>query len=70
MNPSSIGFIIKTLGELMIGYSILSVHSQVGKEGKIDSHVRSKIINEKYLTILGIAFILIGFLLELPPKLV
>lgn len=65
MNLNSLPLIIRTIGELLIGYSVLRVHSQVSQENKIDSHVKEKIKNEKQLTLVGIVLILVGLFFEL-----
>lgn len=65
MNIDSLALIVRTLGELLIGYSVLRVHNQVGQENKIDSHVKEKIKNEKQLTLVGIVLILVGLFIEL-----
>lgn len=59
-----LGLLLITLGELLIGYSVLRVHDRVDIEEKIDTKVIAEIHKEKRWTILGMIFIAVGFLLE------
>lgn len=68
MTLPAFGFILTTLGELLIGYSILKVHLGVRRERKIDKSVVSEISNEIWLTLLGMILIIIGFFLQLSSR--
>jgi len=69
MYLSLIGFSLLTLGEIMIGYTVIKVHGRVVKEQKIDGQVVSEMSKERKIAISGIVFIVIGFLMQLPEKL-
>jgi len=58
------GLTIKTIGEVIIGFSIISVHLRIVKEHKLDRKVYRSIRNEKFLSIIGIILILFGYFLE------
>lgn len=64
MNLDTLGFIIHTLGELMVAFSVLIVHHRVSAERKIDIHVRQAMKWERLIVFLGIAFIIAGALIE------
>ena len=68
MPLSLIGFSLVTLGEIMIGYTVIKVHGRVAKEQKIDTSVISEMSNEKKIAIIGIVFIVLGFILQVPEK--
>lgn len=59
-----LGLLLITLGELLIGYSVLKVHDRVDIEEKIDTKVIAEIHKEKRWTILGMILIAAGFLVE------
>ncbi|MBM3205168.1 hypothetical protein FJZ48_04320 [Candidatus Uhrbacteria bacterium] len=61
-----IGFVLQTLGELLIAITVLRVHSRMKKEHKIDGVVLSELKEEQRLGHFGIALLAIGFLLQLP----
>lgn len=66
---SLVGFALSTLGDIIIGVSVLRVHLKVRREKKIDDLVRREISQERYLIALGIMLVIIGFILEIPYKL-
>lgn len=66
---SLFGFSLVTLGEIMIGYTVIKVHGRISKEQKIDTSVISEMSKEKKVALLGIFFIILGFLMQIPDKL-
>ena len=60
-----VGNTIKTLGELMIAYTVIMVHQRVWKEHKMDKAVFNEMRKERKVGIVGMILIIIGFLLEL-----
>lgn len=64
-----LGFISETAGGILIAWSVFSVHNLVGKEMKLDVHSFKKIKMEKRYSLIGLALIALGFLLQLPVKL-
>lgn len=71
MSPSTIqtlaqiGFILDFFGKILVSYTAISVHHRVWKEHKIDEKVFSEMAKERNFGILGIAFMFIGFSLEI-----
>ncbi|QQS44460.1 hypothetical protein IPM65_02590 [Candidatus Roizmanbacteria bacterium] len=59
------GFIIQTLGEMMVGFTAIMVHHRVWKEHKIDEKVFLEMKRERQIGIIGLALIVIGFTIEL-----
>jgi len=64
MDSELFGFILSTLGELCIGYSVLRVHNQVSKDRRIGSNVLGEMKKERKLAFLGIILIILGFILQ------
>ena len=60
-----IGNTVKTLGELMIAYTVIAVHQRVWKEHKIDKAVFTEMERERKVGIIGMVLIIVGFFLEL-----
>lgn len=60
-----IGFSLSTIGDLIIAYVALSVHKHILKERKIDMDVLAYMKKERVIGYIGIALILIGYLLEI-----
>lgn len=68
MNIELIGFILDTVGKIMVSYTAVRVHYRFWREHKIDESVFVEMKKEQRLGIVGIALIIIGFLMELPSK--
>ncbi|MCP6726491.1 MAG: hypothetical protein KJI69_00400 [Patescibacteria group bacterium] len=64
-----IGFTLDIIGKVMIAFTALMVHHRFSKEHKIDEKVFSEMKREKIVGILGILFMILGFLLQLSSKL-
>lgn len=54
-----------TVGKLILGLAVLRVHWLILKEHKIDATVLTSMRHEQLITIVGIAFIVLGYLLEM-----
>lgn len=65
MSLAVLGFLVTTLGELLVGYSILRVHSTLEKEKDVDQKVIDEVRNEKKWTISGMVLIAVGFFIQL-----
>lgn len=63
-----IGYTLGTIGKLLIAYTAIMVHHRVRKEHKIDDKVFRMMRMEHVLGLLGISFIVIGYLLEIPAR--
>ncbi len=59
-----VGLTIGTLGKIVLGFAVWRVHAHILEEHKIDNVVLSSIKRERYVTLFGIALIVIGFILE------
>ncbi|MAF59500.1 MAG: hypothetical protein QF858_02740 [Candidatus Pacebacteria bacterium] len=59
------GLTLGVLGKVLLGFTVLSVHWKIVKEHKIGKVVLREIRRERNLAILGILFIVVGYLLEL-----
>jgi len=55
---------LEFVGTLLIGLTVLRVHMKLRKEHKIDKAVERAIRKEKYLSILGLIFIILGYILN------
>ena len=53
------------LGKIILGIAVLRVHSGILHEHKIDGAVLRVMRRERYITLLGLALIMIGYILEL-----
>lgn len=69
MSISLLGFILDTIGTVMIAYTAVAVHRRVWKEHKIDAVVFKAMKREQSIGITGIVFIIVGFVLQIPAKL-
>jgi len=64
-----IGFTMDVIGKIMIAYTAIAVHYRFWKEHKVDESVFKTMKKERLIGIIGIAFIVLGFLLQAPFKL-
>lgn len=64
-----IGITFDMAGTVLIAYTALRVHDRVRKEHKIDAHVTKEMSRERLLGVMGVAFILFGYALQLIEKL-
>lgn len=64
MNMLLWGLTLGTVGKLILGYAVLRVHVYILREHRIDNIVLKAIKREQFVTLLGLALILIGFLFE------
>jgi len=63
-----IGFTLDIIGKILIGISVLMVHRRVMQEKKITSSIVRKMKQEQALVIIGLIFLILGYLLQLPGK--
>jgi hypothetical protein len=59
-----LGQTFQVTGEVMIGLTAIMVHRRVWKEHKIDPVVYAEMRREQTVGIIGIAFLISGFLLQ------
>jgi len=69
MNIELLGFILDVIGKVMVAYTAIMVHRRFWKEHTIDEKVFTAMKSEQVIGVLGIALIIIGFLLQIPSKL-
>jgi len=60
-----IGMALGTLGKLILGFAVLRVHSLIIREHKIDPLVLLSMKHERYITMIGIFFIFLGYAIEM-----
>lgn len=63
------GYVIDTVGKILIAHTAIAVHSRLFKEQKVDNGVLMQIHDERKYAIAGIVLIVIGFVLQTPEKL-
>ena len=68
MNGDVIGFTLTTVGEILLGITILIIHWHILKEHKIDEDVLKQMKKEQVLGVLAVIFIAIGFFLQVSYK--
>ncbi|MBL7045546.1 MAG: hypothetical protein ISR99_00740 [Parcubacteria group bacterium] len=59
------GLTLGVVGKVLLGFTVISVHLKIVKEHKIDRLVLKEMRKERNLAILGILFIVVGYVLEL-----
>jgi len=64
MNLFIIAVTLGVLGKVLLGVAVIRVHSHIMKEHRIDDDVINAIKRERYISIIAILFIIIGYLLE------
>lgn len=64
MNLLLWGLTIGTVGKLVLGFAVLRVHLGILHEHKIDGVVLRSIKREQVITMLGLALILAGYIME------
>ncbi len=60
-----LGTTIKTIGELLVAYTVLRVHHRVMHEHKIDKAVLLIMKREQTYALFGVVCIIIGYVLEI-----
>ncbi len=59
------GFTLHTMGEILVGFTAIMVHHRVWKEHKIDEVVFEEMRRERFMGIIGLLLIVIGFSLQI-----
>ena len=60
-----LGQTLQVTGEVMIGLTAIMVHRRVWKEHQIDPAVYKEMKREQTVGILGITFLILGFLMQI-----
>lgn len=61
-----LGHTLDFVGKLLVSYTVLTVHMRVREEHKIDEKVFGAMKKEKNIGIIGIAMMILGYILEAP----
>lgn len=69
MSVEAIGFTFDFVGTVLLAVSLFRVHSRVMHEHKIDRKVIREIRKEQIMIIIGLALIVIGYVLQIQGKL-
>ena len=64
-----IGFTLDVIGKVLVSYTVIMVHYRFWREHKINERVFATMQRERKMAILGVALIVIGYLLQIPSKL-
>lgn len=68
MSLEFLGFTLDVIGKIMIAYAAIRVHYRFWKEHKVDELIFKEMKREQIIGILGIIFIIFGYLLQIPAK--
>ena len=63
-----LGFTLETIGKLLVAYTAIRIHWRVWKEHKMDEKVFTEMRREQILGIIGAAFIIAGYVIQIPFK--
>lgn len=58
------GLTLHTIGAVLIAYTALGVHFRFWREHKLDEQVFSEMKKERFLGFMGIALIIVGYLMQ------
>lgn len=64
MNILFWGITLGVIGKLVLGFAVLRVHTHIREERKIDNVVIKSIKREEVLTVIALALIVAGYVLE------
>ena len=65
MNLLMLGLTLGVIGKVVLVIAVLRVHSGIAHEHKIDGVVIRAMKKEKWITIIGLALIILGYVLEM-----
>jgi len=60
-----IGITLDVIGTILIAYTVLRVHNRAREERAIDSRVINEMKKERAMSIVGIVFIIIGYIFQM-----
>jgi hypothetical protein len=60
------GHTVEFIGKLMIGFTAVAVHYRFWKEHKIDEQVFREMRRERFVGVIGIVLMIVGYFLQLP----
>ena len=59
------GITLDVIGTILIAYTVLRVHDRARRERAIDSRVINEMKKERTASIIGIVFIIIGYIFQM-----
>lgn len=65
-----IGFTIDTIGKILVAYTALAVHHRFVKEHKVDEKLFMVMKKEQVIGVIGVIMIVVGFMIQMPYKLI
>lgn len=65
MTLQVLGMICETIGGIAIAYTVFRVHEKLLEEKKVDQYVFQAIKIEQVIVIVGIIFMIVGFILQI-----
>lgn len=65
MSVSLFGLAAISIGEVLLAFTVITVHSHIIKEHKIDKDVLRTMKSEQRIALYGLAFIIIGTCLQI-----
>lgn len=60
-----LGTAIKTIGELLLGLTVILVHHQIVTDHRIDKKVLNLMHREQFLAGVGMVLIVVGYIIEM-----
>ncbi|PJE75763.1 hypothetical protein COV04_02340 [Candidatus Uhrbacteria bacterium CG10_big_fil_rev_8_21_14_0_10_48_11] len=60
-----IGITLDVIGAILIAYTVLQVHNRAREERAIDSRVINEMKKERAMSIVGIVFIITGYIFQM-----
>ena len=64
-----LGFTLDVIGKIMVGFTAIMVHHRFWQEHKVDEFVFKAMKREQIIGFIGIALIIIGYIIQIPGKL-
>ncbi len=64
MNLLFIGMTVSTLGKVLLATGVIMAHSELAHERRVDDEVIRSFHRERIITLVGVLFIVVGYLIE------
>ena len=64
-----LGFTLDVIGKLLVGFTAIMVHHRFLLEHKVDEFVFKTMQRERFLGVIGIVLIILGYIFQVPGKL-
>jgi len=69
LDVAFIGLTLDVIGKILVAYTALRVHHRFWREHKIDEKVFMAMHREQVVGVVGIVFMVAGYILQIPGKL-